>query len=108
MESDYINIIDILGHIADRFSANSKEADAISKSIETLLIVQHNKDREQYKNFISKKITPLTGFDIMRLKYYGIDIPDKFRTPKVLELNFEIDMLVSKISSYMNEYPNGQ
>ena len=53
--------------------------------------------RTQFEHFIKTKDRPLNGLELLQLKVYGIDIPHEARTPEIMELVSEIDVLAAKL-----------
>jgi hypothetical protein len=79
------NTIKILEHIAEMFHSDSEENKAILKTIEVLSTTSYNQNNNNN----------LTGFDILQMKFYGLDIPDKLQT-----LESDIDLLITKIHKF--------
>jgi hypothetical protein len=87
----------VLGEIARGYPSGSNEYNALLVAIDAIFFLMNEDAREQFRNFIEQKNSPLNGYDFLHLKYYGLDIPDEMRTPEIIALEPDIDMLVSRI-----------
>jgi len=89
--------LETLEMIAKPFPPESQEYKAVEKACNALLFVEVDKAWKDFEHFIKTKDRPLNGFELIKLKVYGIDIPDEQRTPEIMELASEIDAIASKL-----------
>jgi hypothetical protein len=89
--------LDTLRQIAGMFSQEAKETKAIETACHSLILLSIQEAREQFEHFIKTKDRPLNGLELIKLRVYGIDIPDAARTPEIMELASEIDTLATKL-----------
>ncbi len=89
--------LEILETVAKSFPRESREHEAVETACHALLFVEGDKVRTRYEHFIKRKDGPLNGLELISLRVYGIDIPDKERTPEVMELASEIDAIAAKL-----------
>ncbi len=95
---DIEKVSEILEPIAKSFPQESQEYKALETACLALLFVSAQKTRNQFEDFIKRKDEPmLGGLQLLQLRVYGIDIPDKQRTPEIMELASEIDALATKL-----------
>lgn len=93
--------IETLHQIFESFPQESQEVKALEMACQALVFVSIQETRSQFEHFIETKGRPLNGLELIQLKVYGIDIPDNARTPEVLELAAEIDMVAAKLRQRM-------
>jgi hypothetical protein len=89
--------LDILGRIAESYSEDSEEYAALKTAANALFFLQRDKIRTQFQDFIQNHNRPLNGYELIQLKYYGLDLPEEQRTQVILELEAEMDRLVDKL-----------
>ena len=89
--------LETLESIAKSFPQKSREYEAVEAACHALLFVESDKVRNRFEHFIKRKDGPMNGLELISLRVYGIDIPDKERTPEVMELASEIDAIAAKL-----------
>ena len=89
--------LEILGQIAESYPPESIEYQALIKACHAVFFVQHNETKDRFEQFIKEMDRPLNGLDLIKLKVYGIEIPEECRTTDIVALEAEIDALAEKI-----------
>jgi hypothetical protein len=91
--------LQVLKKIARSFPRNSKEYKTLVKAAKLMMFLEDVDVCKQFEHFIKNIHRPLTGIELIKLKSYGLEIPNEYRSSKILELESEIDALVAKILS---------
>jgi len=89
--------LDIIEPIAKSFPEESREHEALLAASRALAFSWMQGVRNQFEDFVKAKERPLNGLELIKLRVYGIEIPDEQRTPQMMELAAEIDALAAKL-----------
>ena len=89
--------LETLGRVAASFPEESEEAKAIETAAASLAFVLRQKTRADFEDFINNKNRPISGYELINLRMCGIDIPDELRTPEVMQLESEMDVIAAKL-----------
>lgn len=89
--------LEILEPIAKSFTEESQEYEALEMAARALAFSYTQKTNDQFMEFIAGKDRPLSGIELIHLRFCDIDIPEELRTPEVMELASEIDAIAAKL-----------
>jgi len=104
MKLDHIEfeeICAIIEPIAKQYERDSKEYLALERCCQILLYLFVWDARDDFLKYVNdEQKYILTGLDVIKLKIYGCEIPEEFRTAEVLALESEIDRLAATIEGF--------
>lgn len=86
----------VLREEIESFSEGSAERESFQIVSEALAFIMHKKARIEFAEFIENKKGPLTEYEFIQLKGYGLSIPERFRSEEIVKISLEVDAIIKK------------